>query len=236
MESSGVRSDWRNLRALIFDMDDTLYYSPELKGAYREAACDLITDFRGIDRGGAKALYEKTRAVLAARCGYPPTNAMIVREIGILWEVWKNQSIRMIDPGRFLRRDPDVAATLSLLSRRYRLGLLTNNNRVQTDRILKILGIDAFFHAILTVSETGKPKPDPALCLSMARLLGVPSGACLAIGDEEGIDLVPAREVGMETYHVRHVSDIHRLRALLPTEGMASPKGPAERWPQERVG
>jgi len=208
--------EWQNIQALIFDMDDTLYTSPELKGAYRQAACNLIAEVKGIDRLETKDLYDRTRTVLAARCGYTPSNTLILRELGIAWEIWRNQTIRAIDPGSFLRQDPELVTTISILSSRYRLGLLTNNHRIHTDRILEILGVSPFFQAILTVSETGKTKPDRTLCSTMACLLDVLPEKCLVIGDEEGIDLIPARATGMKTYHVRHVSDVHRLRELFP--------------------
>ncbi len=208
------RDEWHNIQALVFDMDDTLYTSPELKGAYRQAACNLIAEVKGIDRHETKDLYHRTRTVLAARYGYTPSNKLILRELGIAWEIWQNQIIRTIDPGSFLRQDPELVTTISILSSRYRLGLLTNNNRVHTDRILEILGVGPFFHTILTVSETGKTKPDRTLCSTIARLLDVLPEECLVIGDEEGIDLIPARAIGMKTYHVRHVSDVHRLREL----------------------
>jgi HAD superfamily hydrolase (TIGR01549 family) len=209
--------EWQYIQALIFDMDDTLYTSQELKGAYRQAACNLIAEIKGIDRLETNDLYHRTRTVLAARCGYTPTNTLILHELGIAWETWRNQTIRTIDPGSFLTQDPELVTTISILSSRYRLGLLTNNNRVHTDRILEILGVGPFFQEILTVSETGKTKPDRTLCSTMACLLDVLPEKCLAIGDEEGIDLIPARATGMKTYHVRHVSDVHRLRELFPS-------------------
>jgi len=204
--------EWRDIQALIFDMDDTLYTSPELKRAYRQAACTLIAEVKGIDRSETDDLYHRIRTALAARSGYPPSNTLILHELGIAWETWRDQTIRTIDPGSFLRQDPELVTTLSVLSSRYRIGLLTNNHRVHTDRILDILGVGPLFQTILTVSETGKTKPDPTLCSTMACLLDVLPEKCLAIGDEEGIDLIPARASGMKTYHVRHVSDVHRLR------------------------
>jgi len=213
---NGNPHEWKNIQALIFDMDDTLYTSPELKRAYRQAACNLIAEVKGIDRLETRDLYHRTRTVLAARCGYTPSNTLILRELGITWEIWRNQTIRTIDPGSFLRQDPELVTTLSILSSRYRLGLLTNNHRVHTDRILGILGVGPFFQVILTVSETGKTKPDRTLCSTMACLLDVPPEKCLVVGDEEGIDLIPAKAAGMKTYHVRHVSDVHRLRELFP--------------------
>ena len=213
---NGNPHEWKNIQALIFDMDDTLYTSPELKRAYRQAACNLIAEVKGIDRLETRDLYHRTRTVLAARCGYTPSNTLILRELGITWEIWRNQTIRTIDPGSFLRQDPELVTTLSILSSRYRLGLLTNNHRVHTDRILGILGVGPFFQVILTVSETGKTKPDRTLCSTMACLLDVPPEKCLVVGDEEGIDLIPARANGMKTYQVRHVSDVHRLRELFP--------------------
>jgi FMN phosphatase YigB (HAD superfamily) len=208
------RHEWQDIQALIFDMDGTLYTSPEFKGAYRQAALNLIAEVKGMDRLETKDLYHRTRAVLAAQCGYTPSNTLILRELGIAWEIWRDETIRTIDPGSFLRQDPELVTTLSILSSRYRLGLLTNNHRVHTDRILEILGVTPFFQAILTVSDTGKIKPDRTLYSTMACLLDVLPEKCLAIGDEEGIDLVPARATGMKTYHVRRVSDVHRLREL----------------------
>ena len=210
------QQEWQNIQALIFDMDDTLYTSPELKEAYRQAACNLIAEVKGTDLLETKDLYHRTRTVIAARCGYTPSNKLILHELGIAWEIWQDQIIRTIDPGSFIRQDPELVTTLSVLSSRYRLGLLTNNNRVHTDRILEILGVGPFFQAILTLSETGKTKPDRTLCSAMACLLDVLPEKCLVIGDEEGIDLVPARAAGMKTYQVRHVSDVHRLRELFP--------------------
>ena len=213
-----IQPEWQNIQALIFDMDDTLYASPELKGAYSQAACNLIAEVKGIDRLETEDLYHRTRTALAARCGYTPSNTLILSELGIAGEIWRNQTIRTIDPGSFVRQDPELVTTISILSSRYRLGLLTNNHRVHTDRILEILGVGPFFQAILTVSETGKTKPDRTLCSTMACRLDVLPEKCLVIGDEESIDLVPARAAGMKTYHVRRVSDVHRLRELLPQD------------------
>ncbi len=210
------KQERQNIQALIFDMDDTLYKSPELKRAYRQAACDLIAEAKGIDPPETRALYLRTRTALAARYGYTPSNTSVLRELGIGWETWRDRTARAIDPRRFLRQDPELVTTISILSGRYRLGLLTNNHRVHTDRILEILGVGPFFRAVLTVSETGKTKPDPALCSTMACLLAVPPEKCLLIGDEEGIDLIPARAAGMKTYHVRRVADVHRLRGMFP--------------------
>jgi HAD superfamily hydrolase (TIGR01549 family) len=213
-----IQPEWQNVQALIFDMDDTLYTSPGLKRAYRRAACTLIAGIKGIDRLETKDLYHRTRMVLAARYGFTPSNTSILSELGIAGAIWRNQTACTIDPGSFVRHDPELVTTISILSNRYRLGLLTNNHRVHTDRILEILGVGRFFKIILTVSETGKTKPDRTLCSTMSRLLDALPEKCLAIGDEEGIDLIPARATGMKTYHVRRVSDVHRLRELLPQE------------------
>lgn len=196
-------------------MDDTLYSSLKLKAAYRQAAYNLIAKVKGIGGSEAKNLYNHTRLALSSRCGYTPTNSLTLRELGIPWEQWKNQSIKMVDPRQFLQQDPQLETTISALSKRYQLGLLTNNNRVQTERIMGILGIRSFFQVILTVSETEKAKPNPSLCLDMACLLKVLPRECLAIGDEVGIDLIPASKTGMQTYHVVHVSDVYRLKVLL---------------------
>ena len=75
--------------------------------------------------------------------------------------------------------------------------------------------LKALFHVILTVSDTGQTKPDPSLYETIVSRLGCAMRECLMVGDNPGIDLDPARKLGMQTLLVQHVSDIYRMEAWI---------------------
>ncbi|MBA9030402.1 HAD superfamily hydrolase (TIGR01509 family) [Rhizobium leguminosarum] len=61
------------------------------------------------------------------------------------------------------------------------------------------------FDAIVTLEDVGVGKPDPAVYLKAAELLGVPPDECLAFDDtEEGVDA--ATRAGMVTIDVRQLA------------------------------
>lgn len=81
--------------------------------------------------------------------------------------------------------------------------IVSNGERTQALRKVERLGMAAHFVAVLTPEVAGKPKPDPALFLAAAALLGLEPADCLMIGDNHEADIVPARALGMAAFHVQ---------------------------------
>lgn len=101
---------------------------------------------------------------------------------------------------------PQMVAALECLRARLRIGCITNNfahggaRRIGGDGEGKarVMGL---FHHVIESAKAGVRKPDPRIYLMMTDALGVAPRACVYL-DDLGINLKPARELGMRTIKV----------------------------------
>ncbi len=102
---------------------------------------------------------------------------------------------------------PDMIAALGVIHRRgLKTGCITNNvpsNRSSSDegRTLYAREIMAQFDHVIESSQVGIRKPDPRIYEMMCQALGVRPHSCIYL-DDLGINLKPARAMGMRTIKV----------------------------------
>jgi putative hydrolase of the HAD superfamily len=91
-----------------------------------------------------------------------------------------------------------AADTLQTLHERgYRLGVVSNaDGRVR--RLLEDAGLAPRLDVVVDSAEVGIEKPDPRIFLAATRRLELEPAACAYVGDIYDIDVVGAREAGME--------------------------------------
>jgi tRNA threonylcarbamoyl adenosine modification protein (Sua5/YciO/YrdC/YwlC family) len=198
------------VRALIFDMDGTLYRNPRLDARYENSMYPLIAERKGLTLAGARRLFAERYAHLRAELGRTPSKLYTLSLLGISDLDWAAGHGR-IPVERWLRPNPRLRALLERLRARYRLGVVTNNHRANTLATLKRLGVLECFDEILTLSESRRFKPSPELYADMAGRLGAAPEDCLSIGDRPGQDLVPAAAVGMHTLWIKRLADLYAL-------------------------
>ena len=87
----------------------------------------------------------------------------------------------------------DAQETLSFLSASYPLVALSNGN-ADVHRV----GLGTYFRAAVSAQGFGVAKPDPRIFHEAAARVGVPTQAVLHIGDDAHLDVVGAREAGMQ--------------------------------------
>ena len=80
--------------------------------------------------------------------------------------------------------------------------IVTNGERAQQLRKLKVGALEDHFLAIVTPEDCGHWKPHPAIFLAALAALNLEASSCLMIGDDPSKDLAPARAIGMETFLV----------------------------------
>jgi FMN phosphatase YigB (HAD superfamily) len=68
--------------------------------------------------------------------------------------------------------------------------------------LLPALGIEERFDIVLSASDVGVPRPDPAVVREALKRLGVPAVRSVMIGDDSVADVEPARALGMHSIHV----------------------------------
>jgi putative hydrolase of the HAD superfamily len=99
---------------------------------------------------------------------------------------------------------PEMVEALRRLRERFRLGCITNNFRAMTSTPMgglykgEIMGL---FHHVIESAKVGLRKPDPRIYRMMTDALQVDPAACIYL-DDLGINLKPAREMGMQTIKV----------------------------------
>ena len=106
---------------------------------------------------------------------------------------------------------PAMEAALHVTRARYKCGLISNNFAPseggapredeiseKTRRLRDLLGL---FHHVIESAKVGIRKPDPRIYQMMCEALSVAPTACVFL-DDLGVNLKPAREMGMQTIKV----------------------------------
>jgi sugar-phosphatase len=202
-------------RAAIFDMDGLLIDSePYWKLAERD-----VFGAVGIE------ITEEMSAVTAP---------MTTRRVAEHWygvRPWREKSVEDLEAAVIARvadlirarseAMPGVREILALcVQLGWRVGLASNSPAVLCQLVLRELGIAGAFHAVVSADFVECGKPDPAVYLHAARLLGVPAQECIAFEDS-ATGVRAARAAGMSVVAV-------------PSAGQAFPSG--ESAPHMRLG
>src|SRR5206468_7048320 len=101
---------------------------------------------------------------------------------------------------------PEMVEALKRISARFKTGCITNNlpaNAIgsQSGRTLYVAEVMVLFNHVIESAKIGLRKPDPRIYQMMVEALGVDPRACVYL-DDLGVNLKPAREMGMTTIKV----------------------------------
>ena len=196
------------MRAVLFDIDDTLYPTSAFAARARRRAVEAMV------HAGLQVPVDEAYAELMA----------VVREFssnygGHYDQLLKRLSDRLrpgVHPGiviasgvcayhatkEHLKAFPDALRCLDALSRTTLLrGVLTNGLTVKQSEKLVRLGLENAFSpgAIFISEEIGVAKPHPRIFLTACERLGVEPGETLYVGDDPVRDVDPAHGAGLLT-------------------------------------
>jgi len=192
----------RRPKAVIFDLDDTLYRERRfILSGFRAVArtmaaereedaslffASLLTSLRRGDR--ATALQ-----ALCASQGWPSSTVSALVDV-----------IRTHRPA--LRLPLTSEYVLEQLRPAWRLGVVTNGPAQIQRRKVRALGVGDYVDTVVFATEhgSGRGKPDPEPFLIACARLGVEPGRCVFVGDDPVCDIQGARQVGMRTIRVTH--------------------------------
>lgn len=101
---------------------------------------------------------------------------------------------------------PEMVEALRRVKRHFKTGCITNNlpaNAIGSSggRALYVAETMALFDHVIESAKIGLRKPDPRIYRMMAEALGVDPNNCVYL-DDLGVNLKPAREMGMTTIKV----------------------------------
>jgi len=123
---------------------------------------------------------------------------------------------------------PEMVDALRIIKSRFKTGCITNNlpaNAIgsASGQSLYIAEVMALFDYIIESAKIGLRKPDPQIYRMMADTLGVAPVNCIYL-DDLGVNLKPAREMGMRTIKV--VNSAQALAELEAATGLSLQNAP----------
>lgn len=215
------------LRAIFFDIDDTLYPTTEFARQARENSVDAMIE-TGLRLPRAELLrelgetiqeftsnYEHHYDKLILRVppeAYQPTNPIIIIAAAVV--AYHETKFRM------LRAYEDVLEVLKLLSRTdLVLGVVTRGLAVkQSEKLLRLRVYRYLDPTALFISDQiGISKPNIKLYQRACQQIGVEPEEAMMVGDHPAGDIDPPKKIGMWAIRVR------RSGKYLHTEGARDP-------------
>ena len=196
------------IKAVIFDIDNTLYSYDRGHAAAWEALCAYVQENLGMERetfarchkeaadvvkerlgADCASLHNRTLRyfVLLERSGLPLHHAVAMGE-----RYW-DTLIRSSEP------EPGILACLSRLKEAgFILGIGTDMTIEYQLKKLEKLQMLPLFDFIVSSEEVNAEKPHPKLFLTCAEKAGVSPAECLFVGDSLKKDVLGPQNVGMQ--------------------------------------
>ncbi len=196
------------LKAIVFDLDDTLY--PERSYA--------LSGFAAVARWAERELgvpYAEGRREL-----------LQLFETGVRGDTFNrwlaqrklpddHRVSQMVDQYRDhmpeIEPFPDALPVLEQLRHEYQLGLITQGHRPGQQRKLEALGLTEYFRPTIILGEDQRQdwKPSPRAFEPLLAELALEGPQAAYIGDNPLKDFIGARQLGMPTVHVRRPGGEH---------------------------
>jgi putative hydrolase of the HAD superfamily len=204
------------IRAIVFDLDGTLYVSDEFAATIQDRAAGYVAGLLGVSVAEACLMISATRLRLAEEQGASQTTLSAASNVlGGTTPALHDYFQAHLHPESFLKRDERVVGLIERLGRRFPLYIYTNNNRPLTERILHLIGLDGCFKAIYSIDETWQAKPDEDRLDQILRAVGFTPGEVLFVGDRYEVDLRVPEQKGCPIYLSQSVEQLLRLEELI---------------------
>ena len=195
------------IKAVIFDLDNTLLDFMKMKRAAVDAAVDAM-----IDAGLSFNKDEMIKTIYDIYWKEGIEDQLIFNKA--LEQVLGDIDYRIMASGilgyRRAKRGamslyPHVHYTLTaLLKRGIKMMIISDAPRLEAWLRICDLGLQHYFDYVLTFDDTGERKPSKKPFLKALDILGLSPKEILMVGDWAERDVVGAKEVGMQTAFARY--------------------------------
>lgn len=194
-------------RAVLFDLDDTLYDSSRLSSLARRAAVEAMVEagLPASTEAGLETLHEIVRERGSNHGRH--FNVLVQRLVG-------RDSPRIVAAGivayhntkhAYLRPFPDTVTTLlALRDAGCKLGVVTNGLSVKQWEKLIRMGLQHIFHVVIVSETLGVEKPAQETYVAACDAMGVTADECWFVGNDPVRDVGGAVDAGMFAVFMRH--------------------------------
>ncbi|HGH7181643.1 HAD family hydrolase [Bacillus luti] len=196
------------IKAIVFDMDDTLYKEKDYIVSGFKAVDDWIKeDYKKIgfyniaiqlfDSGERKFVFNKTLEKLNITYDEKLISNLI-------------EKYRLHKPDIQLLDEADWV--LSNLTNNVKIGLISDGYLITQERKINALKLKERFHSIILTDELGREywKPSQLPYEKISKELQVPHRQCVYIGDNLSKDFITAKKLNWITVHINREDGIYR--------------------------
>lgn len=199
-----VSNHLQGLKAIIFDLDDTLYGEKEyVRSGYRAIAATLPQVER-MEEKLWQAFEQKKSAI-----------DEVLRDEGIYTEEMKQKCLSI-----YRLQQPDIRfydgakeLLVQLRTDGYKLGIITDGRPEGQRAKIKTLGLDELVDYIIVTDELGGVeyrKPNKTAFLIMQKVFDVPFEEMCYIGDNIKKDFIAPEKIGMRSLWFNNDNGIYR--------------------------
>lgn len=195
------------IKAVIFDLDNTLIDFMKMKRLSCEEAIDAMID------AGLKIKKEKGIEILYSlydKYGieyhliFEKFLSKVIGKVDYRILAYGINAYRKVKEG-FTVPYPGTKRTLiSLKNKGLKLAIVTDAPRLQAWMRLTAMKIDDFFDAVVTFEEVGRKKPSRLPFRQVLKKLNLRPNECLMVGDMPERDIKGAKALGMKTCFARY--------------------------------
>lgn len=188
------------IKAVFFDIDDTLYDTSGFAKLARKAAINVMVD-AGLPLSSEDA-YKLLREIIEEKGSNYDKHFNILTQ-----KVFGEENPRLIALGMItyhnvkfalLRLYPETASTLIYLkSKGYNLGVISDGLTIKQWEKLIRLDLHHFFDIVVTSEEAGVEKPDEKIFQLALDRMGCKASESIMIGDKLDRDILGAINIGM---------------------------------------
>lgn len=203
------------IRAIVFDLDGTLYVCDRFAAEIQDAAAAYIAALKGITHAEAAQLAAATRLRLVEESGMVQTISAVCKELGGSVQELHRFFENTLRPEAYLVRDERVIGLLERLSEQVLLYIFTNNKRVLTTRIMNYLGLDGMIRGSFVIDDSWRPKPDESMVRRLLEEIELAPNEALFVGDRYDVDLRVPEQLGCPVYLSQSLEQLLRLEELL---------------------
>jgi YjjG family noncanonical pyrimidine nucleotidase len=226
-----------NLKAVLFDLDDTLFdhahaSSVALRALHERHASDIAFEDFSAKHAELLEVYHKRflggeytlDQARAERMMALFANFGELLDDEVAWQIAGeyrelHQTNRQLVEG--------AKELLDDLSKEFALGIVTNNSTAEQYAKLAHLGIANHFKAVVISEEVGVMKPDAAIYFAALDRLGCEPHEAVMVGDNLHADVLGAQEAGIaavwfnrfdKTGQTAQTQHLEQIRALAPVD------------------
>lgn len=195
------------IKAVIFDLDNTLIDFIRMKRIAVEEAVDAMID-AGLSLPKKKAVEELFKIYFREGLEDPQIFQKFLKEmtgeIDYKKLAYAIVAYRQVRTG-FLHPYPGTSRTLMKLKEKgLKLAVVSDAPKLKAWIRLVNMRIDHFFDVVVALEDTGEKKPSLLPFKAALKQLKVPPSECLMVGDWPERDLTGAKTLGMKTCFAKY--------------------------------